>query len=64
MVKLMIDIAEFMQIPVIAEGVETKAQYDLLRKSGCDIIQGYYFSKPVSPEDFEKFMEDRINHTL
>ncbi len=64
MVQLMIDIAEFMQIPVVAEGVETKEQYDLLKKAGCDIIQGYYFSKPVPPEEFEKFIEDRINHTL
>ncbi len=64
MVQLMIDIADFMKIPVIAEGVETKEQYDLLKKAGCDIIQGYYFSKPVPPEEFEKFIEERVNHRL
>ena len=64
MVQLMIDIADFMKIPVIAEGVETKEQYELLKKSGCDIIQGYYFSKPVPPEEFEKFIEERVNHRL
>ena len=57
MVQLMIDIASFLHIPVIAEGVETKEQYDLLKKAGCDIIQGYYFSKPVPEAEFEKFIE-------
>ncbi len=60
MVELMIDIAKFLGIPVIAEGVETQEQYDLLKKLGCDIIQGYYFSKPVPPEDFERFIESKI----
>ena len=62
MVQLMIDIARFLNIPVIAEGVETQEQFDLLKKVGCDIIQGYYFSKPVPPEQFEKFIEDRLNN--
>ncbi len=62
MVQLMIDIAKFLKIPVIAEGVETKEQYDLLKGAGCDIIQGYYFSKPVPPEEFEKLIEARVNH--
>ncbi|MBQ9384655.1 MAG: EAL domain-containing protein [Ruminiclostridium sp.] len=61
MVQLMIDIARFLDIPVIAEGVETQEQFDLLKKIGCDIIQGYYFSKPVPPEEFEKLIEDRLN---
>ncbi len=62
MVQLIIDIAKFLKIPVIAEGVETKEQYDLLKGAGCDIIQGYYFSKPVPPEEFEKLIEARVNH--
>jgi len=64
MVQLMLDIADFMQIPVVAEGVETKEQYDLLKKAGCDIIQGYYFSKPVPPEEFEKFIEERVSRGI
>lgn len=64
MVQLMIDIADFMKIPVVAEGVETKEQFELLKKAGCDIIQGYYFSKPVPPEEFEKFIEERVNHRI
>lgn len=37
---------------VIAEGVETKSQYEYLRDVGCDIIQGYYFDKPLPEERF------------
>lgn len=58
MVELMIEIAEFLKVPVIAEGVETEEQYKLLKKSGCDIIQGYYFSKPLPPEEFNKLIAD------
>ncbi|HBI52930.1 MAG TPA: diguanylate cyclase [Ruminococcaceae bacterium] len=61
MVQLMIDIAKFLKIPVIAEGVETKEQYELLKKVGCDIIQGYYFSKPVPEHEFEKLIEAALN---
>ena len=57
MVELMIDIAKFLDVPVIAEGAETEEQYHLLKKAGCDIIQGYYFSQPVPAEEFEKLIE-------
>ncbi len=39
-------------LKVIAEGVETKAQLDLLTAAGCDFVQGYYFSKPLPADDF------------
>ena len=60
MVELMLDIAKLLSIPVIAEGVEEKEQFSLLKEAGCDLIQGYYFSKPVLPEEFEKFIEDYV----
>lgn len=41
-------------ISVIAEGVESKEQVDILRNLGCDVIQGYYFGHPLSADDFEK----------
>lgn len=40
---------------VVAEGVETKKQVEILEEMGCDKLQGYYFSKPLLPEDFEQF---------
>ena len=57
MVELIIDIAKFLKVPCVAEGVETESQVRTLRRMGCDVIQGYFFSKPVSPEDFVKFIE-------
>ncbi|MBQ9631348.1 MAG: EAL domain-containing protein [Lachnospiraceae bacterium] len=51
MVKLVIDIAEFLGVPVIAEGVENEEQYRLLKEAGCQIVQGYYFSRPILPEE-------------
>ena len=56
LVELVMDIAKFLQVPVIAEGVETEEQLQLLKARGCDIIQGYYFSRPVPPEEFTKFI--------
>ena len=41
---------------VIAEGIETKEQLDLLISAGCDYGQGYWFSKPIPAEDFEKLL--------
>ena len=59
MVNLMIDIAKYLEVSVIAEGVETEEQYLRLRNAGCDIIQGYYFSKPLFPDDFEKLLVNK-----
>ena len=58
MLKLMLDIAEHLQVPVIAEGVETEKQYLLLKELGCNIIQGYYFAKPLQVNDFETLMKE------
>ena len=56
LVAIMIDIAKLLEVPVIAEGVEIREQMDLLKDLGCDIIQGYYFSKPLPAEDFDKLL--------
>ena len=60
LVEIILDIAKFLGVPVVAEGVETKAQLDMLKCMGCQVIQGYYFSKPVPAEEFEKFIEKEI----
>ena len=57
MVEFILEIARFLEVPVIAEGVETSEQFLLLKKAGCDIIQGYYFSKPVSASEFGQLIE-------
>ena len=55
--KIMLDIARYLSVPMIAEGVETEHQMLTLKDLGCDIVQGYYFSKPVPAEEFDKFIE-------
>jgi diguanylate cyclase (GGDEF)-like protein/PAS domain S-box-containing protein len=45
-------------IEVVAEGIETKAQYDFLMANGCRLFQGYFFSPPVPPEKFHDLLED------
>ncbi|MBR2282395.1 MAG: EAL domain-containing protein, partial [Spirochaetales bacterium] len=57
-VQLIIQMAKSLGAPVIAEGVELEQQYQLLKEMGCDIVQGYYFSKPLPSEDFETFIKD------
>lgn len=52
-----IDLAKKLQLPITAEGVETKDQYDFLLEMDCDTIQGYYFSKPITFELFQQYLE-------
>jgi len=59
MIELIIDIADYLHVPVVAEGVETEEQYMVLRAMGCDYVQGYYFSKPVPHEAFDRFLIER-----
>ena len=54
MIQLVMDIAKYLKIRTIAEGVEDKETVDFLKSVGCSIIQGYYFSKPLPEEDFVK----------
>lgn len=49
-----------LSIPVIAEGVETKEQLDMLSRINCDLIQGYYYSKPIPLGEFKEFMKKRV----
>jgi len=59
MLKLIIDIAGILSVPMIAEGVETEEQLRVLKEMGCDIVQGYYFSRPVPAAEFETFLTER-----
>lgn len=60
LVELVIEIADYLGVPVVAEGVEDKNQVDQLKEMGCELIQGYYFSKPVPPEEFNRFIKAEI----
>ncbi len=52
LIEMMIDFSHRSNMKVVAEGVEDKAQFEWLKKRHCDYYQGYYFSKPISKEDF------------
>ena len=56
LVEIVISIAKFLNVPVVAEGVETESQLGILKSMGCQVIQGFYFSRPVPAEDFEEFI--------
>jgi EAL domain-containing protein (putative c-di-GMP-specific phosphodiesterase class I) len=56
LVELIIDIARYLKVPVIAEGVETEKQLRLLKDAGCDLVQGYYFSRPLPSDEFEQII--------
>ncbi len=56
LLEAMIRLAEAFEVPTIAEGVETEEQVNTLKTMGCDIIQGYYFSKPLPADQFEAFL--------
>ena len=62
LVEFIMEIARYLNVTVVAEGVELKEQYEVLKDLGCDVIQGYYFSKPLCAEDFEKLIEKEIGH--
>lgn len=56
-VHSIIGMAHEIGIKTVAEGVETEEQVSFLRQSGCDYIQGYYYSKPLPEEEFVGFLE-------
>lgn len=57
-----INLAKLLNVQVVAEGVETQQQHELLKPLGCDFIQGYLISRPVSAIEFEHLVY-RHNHT-
>ena len=57
MIDYILTMAKELKLTTIAEGVETKEQRDYLLEKGCDIIQGYYYAKPMPEEEFEVYME-------
>ena len=61
LVMLVLDIAKYLNVPVVAEGVETKNQLDILKQASCELVQGYYFSRPLPPEEFEHLIEREIS---
>lgn len=60
-VQSIIDLANKMDVSIVAEGIESEAQSNVLAKMNCDFGQGYYYSAPVGPVAFTAFLEDHDN---
>lgn len=56
-IDCVIGLAKSLDIEVTAEGVETKEQYEFLRDKNCDVIQGYYFARPMPEAEFRKLLK-------
>ena len=59
-IETIIEIADHLSVPVIAEGVETEDQVRTLKSLGCAIVQGYYFSKPLPAKEYGRMVEERV----
>ncbi|MDT8860411.1 EAL domain-containing protein [Alkalihalobacillus sp. MEB130] len=57
-IKLIIAMAQSLNVSVICEGVETEEQIELIKNKGCTYAQGYFFSKPVPPNECEAIMHE------
>jgi len=60
-IKVIIAVAKKMSLELVAEGIETVDQLAFLAAEGCDIIQGYYFSKPLQPEQIILYLKNNKN---
>lgn len=52
--ELIINLAIRLEVPIVAEGVETEGQFQFLSEAGCNVFQGYLFAKPVAVAEFEE----------
>lgn len=59
-ISSIVRMAKWLDMPVIAEGVETMGQADFLRSIGCEYIQGYLYSKPLPEEEFEVLLRNNM----
>jgi diguanylate cyclase (GGDEF)-like protein len=61
MITTILSMAKIFDLKTVAEGIETEEQFKFLLEKGCDIFQGYYFSKPLSKDDFELFYKESFS---
>lgn len=58
-VNTIIAMAQGLDMELVAEGVETEEQLAYLAERGCSVIQGFYYSRPLSADDFALFYKER-----
>ena len=57
-ISCILELAEQLDMETVAEGIETEEQIDSLRRLGCDVVQGNYFSRPLPQEQFERWIQE------
>ena len=60
-INSIIGMAKQLDITTVAEGVEDQAQSDLLKAMGCDIVQGYYYAKPMPTQEYESLLHTQLD---
>ena len=60
MIKNIIDLAHILDAYVVMEGVQDERQVKMLEEMGADSIQGFYYSRPLPPEEYQAFLEDNL----
>jgi EAL domain-containing protein (putative c-di-GMP-specific phosphodiesterase class I) len=53
-INMIVNLAKSLGLKIVVEGIETESQYTILKDMVCDAFQGYYFSKPLTVEEFQK----------
>ena len=59
-IQMIINVGKDIGVTSVAEGVETKRHYEFLKGAGCDVIQGYYFSKPLPEDEFAELLKKEV----
>jgi EAL domain-containing protein (putative c-di-GMP-specific phosphodiesterase class I) len=63
-IRAMIALSKTLSLTIVAEGVETEDQMNFLKEHACDEMQGYYFSKPIVPEEFADLLRKHVPYSL
>ena len=61
LLEMIIDVAKTIGMTVVAEGVETKADFEKVVSKGCDIVQGYYYAKAIPLEEYKIFINSNTS---
>ncbi|MEG1755708.1 MAG: EAL domain-containing protein [Clostridia bacterium] len=62
--NFIVSLAKWLNLQVVAEGVETEEQLEILKGMDCNIVQGYYFSRPMPQDDFIQYLNDQKVETV
>lgn len=62
-IQSIINICHARRFQVVAEGVEHREQFDFLKESACDFVQGFFFSPPVTGDEIERMIQEKLKHT-